>query len=123
MNATALPPRRFEFGFPHLDTIVLVEDFGHAVAIRASRDSFTEQRKTAFIRELASEGFIDESFQWFNPAGPDSYYGVRWRVDFSWLELPKTLLARVRRLMIGLQIGGFLGWVALLAVFLRPVVR
>jgi hypothetical protein len=123
MKTVQLPPRRFEFGFPHLDTSVLVEDFGDSVAIRATRDTFTEQRKIAFIRELAAEGFIDTSYQWFSLAGPEAYLGVRWRVDFSWLELPALLLARLRRLMVGMQIAGFLAWGVMLVVLLHASPR
>ena len=120
MKLTLNQPRRFEFGFPHLDAIVLVEDFGDTVSIRASRDVFTEQRKTAFIHELASEGFIAESFRWSNPGDAESYSGIRWRVDASWLELPVGLIARAHGLMIRLQVGGFLAWATLLALFLHP---
>ncbi|HEY4299250.1 MAG TPA: hypothetical protein VGM73_00150 [Candidatus Didemnitutus sp.] len=119
MNTLQAQPRRFEFGFPYLDTCVLVEDFGQSVTIRATRNTFTEQRKIAFIRELAAEGFIDASYQWFSLAGSESYFGVRWRVDFSWLKLPVLLLARLRRMMVGMQIAGLVAWAVMLAILLH----
>lgn len=115
MKTTLTQPRCFEFGFPYLDTLVLVEDYGDSVDIRATRDTFSDRRKTAFIRELAAEGFIDDSYQWFTLAGPESYFGVRWRVDFSWLQLPAVVLARARRFMVRLLLGGFLLWATLIA--------
>jgi len=108
MKTTLPQTRRFEFGFPYLDATVLVEDHGDTVDIRASRDTFTEARKLAFIRELAAEGFIDTAFQWFPLAGADSPLGVHWYVDFSWLELPKVLLDRARRFMVSALVGGLL---------------
>ena len=108
MRTTLQQPRRFEFGFPYLDATVLVEDYGDTVDIRASRNTFTEQRKISFVRELAAEGFIDESFRWFAVAGRDTYFGVHWSVDFSWLELSKVILDRARRFMVSLLVGGAL---------------
>jgi hypothetical protein len=115
MKTSLTSPRHFEFCFPHLDTLILVEDNGEAVDIRATRDTFSEQRKQAFIRELAAEGFIADSYRWFSLAGPESYFGVHWRVDFSWLELPALVLARARRFMLGLLLGGGLLWAVLIA--------
>ena len=119
MNTTLTKPRRYEFGFPYLDAQVLVEDYGDTVTIRATRDTFTEQRKIAFIRELAAEGFIDDSFKWFSLAGPETYLGVRWQVDFSWLELPPRVIARARRFRVGLEVGGLVTWVILVTALLR----
>jgi hypothetical protein len=123
VKTTSPQSRTYEFGFPHLDTLVLVEDHGSSVVIRATRDTFSEQRKIAFIRELAAEGFIDDSYRWFSLAGKESYFGVRWRVDFSWLELPAIIITRARRFMLGLQLGGFLVWAVLLVAFLHNTGR
>jgi hypothetical protein len=113
MKTSLTQPRRYEFGFPYLDTQVLVEAFGDSVSIRATRDTFSERRKIAFIHELAAEGFIDDSYQWFSLAGSEACFGVKWSVDFSWLELPAIIIARARRFMIGLEVGGFLAWAVL----------
>jgi hypothetical protein len=119
MQAKATRSKCFEFGFPYLDTQVLVEDRGDSVRIRATRDTFTEQRKIAFIRELAAEGFIDDSYQWFSLAGAGSFLGVQWSVDFSWLELPRIIIDRARRFMLGLEVGGFVLWAVLIISFLH----
>jgi hypothetical protein len=120
MKTSLTRPRCFQFGFPYLDAVVLVEDYGDTVEIRATRNSFSEQRKVAFVRELAAEGFIDDSYQWFSLAGSESYLGVSWRVDFSWLELSRTIIARARRFMTRLLLGSFALWAVLIAsLFLR----
>src|ERR1700722_14737377 len=64
MRATPLEHRTFEFRFPALDTLVKVQVRDERVTIRASRDSFTSQRKEAFIHELATEGFIPDEYRW-----------------------------------------------------------
>ena len=63
MNSTLTRPERYEFCFPEKDTLVLVEVVGNGVTVRATRDTFTEQRKASFVRELAAEGFISDSYE------------------------------------------------------------
>jgi hypothetical protein len=86
-----------------------------AVVIRATRDTFSEQRKAAFIRELAAEGFIADSYQWFSPARPGSYFGAQWVIDYSWLELSPYLLQCARSFMERTLMGGLALWLVLLA--------
>ena len=94
-------PCHFEFCFPRMDTLLLVEVEGRDVTIRATRDTFNERQKDFFVRELASEGFIPEESQWFRPEGQDRWqHGVRWMVDFSWLEIDEAVVARTRRWML-----------------------
>ena len=120
MNATSPEARVFEFYFPDVDTLVQVEELDGAVIIRATRDSFSERRKSFFVRELAAEGFIPDSYHWFSSDESPSFPGVRWRVDMSWVELPKAALAHARRFMLQLLAAGFLLWLILIsALFLR----
>ena len=114
---TILPqPRCFEFAFPRLATHVRVEDHGSSVDIVATRDTFSEQRKVAFVRELVAEGFIDQSFLRFPPGHCAFGPGVRWQVDFSWLESPATPNGRARlRKKLLLLASGFLLWAGFLA--------
>jgi hypothetical protein len=77
--------RRFEFSFPALDTELQVELRDDEVVIRATRDAFTEDRKAAFIHELASEGFIPDEYLWYSAfEGRGSGQVVRWRIDPFW---------------------------------------
>jgi hypothetical protein len=106
-----LPTARvFEFSFPQLDTLVRVEETDNSVVIRATRDSFSEQRKLSFIRELAAEGFIRDELRWFSDQRIRADPSVQWVVDYSWLALSPRLLARSRRFMVGFISVALLGW-------------
>jgi len=84
MKTLPAEPRIYDFNFPRLDTHLKVEVWTDGVSIRATRDSFSVERKDSFIRELASEGFISDDYRWFTPAGAGSASrGVRWIVDPS----------------------------------------
>ncbi len=124
VNTNRTAPCHFEFCFPRMDTLLLVEVEGRDVTIRATRDTFTERQKDFFVRELAAEGFIPEEAQWFRAEGPNSWQqGVQWLVDFSWLEIDQAVVARTRRwmqsvialafvssvLLVGLAATGHLG--------------
>ena len=93
-------PRSYEFNFPHVDTRLQVEERGGEVTIRATRDTFSTQRKISFIRELAAEGFIPDDFMWLAIADADAPgRGVVWLVDSSWLKLDENDIARARRIL------------------------
>jgi hypothetical protein len=101
--------RRFEFYYPHLDTLLQVEVQDEEVTVRASRDTFSVQRKICFIRELAAEGFIPDECPWFSLAGPESSCrGVHWRVDIAWLKFDEAAAARTRRFVLKLLAGATL---------------
>lgn len=114
MKATLSEPRVFEFYFPAMDTLLQVEEKEDAVVIRATRNTFSERRKAFFIRELAAEGFIPDSYRWLASGESPSVPGVCWLVDISWVELPKAALAGTHRFMMRLLAGGFLLWLALM---------
>jgi hypothetical protein len=102
----------FEFCFIELDyTLVRVEESAGEVTIRATANTFSDQRKVCFIRELAAEGFIPDDYRWFSLTGPETYTrGVRWLVDFSWLKLDEVLIARTNRLVRRLILPAALLW-------------
>jgi hypothetical protein len=68
----------YQFRFANKDTVIHVHESGADVIIFASRDTFTEGQKLAFIRHLAAEGFICDAHQWCSAA--DGHIGcrVRW---------------------------------------------
>jgi hypothetical protein len=109
MSTRTHPNRCFDFRFTDVDTRILVEDLEDGVVIRASRDSFSKRRKQNFIRELATEGFIADCFQW-------SGAGVRWLVDASLARQRQDIRARADRFMLRLGAGAMLLWVALMVV-------
>ena len=109
-------PHSFEFYFPDVDTLVLVESSSSAVIIRASRNTFTERRKRCFIHELAAEGFIPDDYEWLSLAGSELSRGVRWMVDLSWLKPDPTMLAGADRFMVRLLGGAAVLWVGLMTL-------
>jgi hypothetical protein len=114
MKTHACEPRSFEFCFPDLDTLVLVEDLTGEIVIHASRNTFSEERKARFIRELAAEGFIPDHYQWLAPIGPETSYGVRWLVDISCFKPDKALAAGTRRFMVRLLSSAALLWLLMI---------
>ena len=114
MKALAAEPRTFEFCFPKQDALLKVEVWDDAVTIRATRNTFSLQRKTAFVRELAAEGFIAEDYRWgSNDGAQTAFRGVRWLVDSSWLQQDEARAARTRRTVLKLSAP----FAVLLAVF------
>ena len=117
MNAQVNTTAAFEFCFPQLDTLLLVENSAGSVVIHATRDTFSEPRKLAFIRELASEGFISDEYRWLAADYLHARAGIRWLVDYRWLAFSPQLLARSRRFVLRLLAGAAFAWLAMM-VFL-----
>jgi hypothetical protein len=107
--------RSFDFYFPDVDTLALVEESQDEVVVRATRNTFSERRKTFFIRELAAEGFISDSYEKFPGFGSSPRLNVRWQADISWLKSNKDHFARARRLLLRLFLSAALLWLALMA--------
>lgn len=72
--------------------MILVENHGDSVSIRAVRDNFSERRKALFIHELAAEGFIPDEFQYFTNTDASALLGVRWVIDGSWIRVPAAVI-------------------------------
>jgi hypothetical protein len=116
VNPATSAAQAYDFCFPNLDTLVRVESADGAVVIRASRDTFTEERKIRFVRELAAEGFIADDFRWA-PMGPSPRgQGVRWIVDASLWKPDPMLIARTRRFMVRLMAGSLLAWLMMIGL-------
>src|SRR5947209_6567377 len=99
MRAQKVSPKGFDFYFPKFDNMILVESGeDETVLIRATRDSFSDDQKAFFIRQLATEGFIPERFEFFTGSIGD-FTGIRWVIDFSWLEIPREVTRRSNRFM------------------------
>ena len=120
MKTTHPAAQCYEFSFPLLDTLARVDVSGEEVTIRATRDTFNAVRRAAFVRELIAEGFIPERCRWFSSREPDGYLGVRWVVDYDWLDIPPEALQTARRFMFALLAGGAMLWAVLMtALFLH----
>src|SRR5262249_45586136 len=111
--------RCYEFCFPNLDTLVLVEENDELVVVRATRNTFSERRKIFFIRELAAEGFVSDEYRYVETISPQNYLPVRWLVDYSWLKpAAKALAKRTRRIMIASLGGATLLWLVMMGSLL-----
>ena len=111
-------PGAYDFAFPRLDTLAAVESTADGVVIRTSRDTFSEERKAAFVRELANEGFIPEHHRWLHSGGGRLSSDVRWVVDPSWWMPGPELRARTSRFVARLIVSAALLWVALMVLLL-----
>lgn len=116
MRTLANSPRQHEFYFPDFDNLILVENRTDGVVIHATRDNFSEPRKTFFIRELAAEGFIPDSYEWFSSSEPGAFRGVRWVIDRSWVGLHRKMTRRANRCMLYMLLGAGLFWVGLMSL-------
>jgi hypothetical protein len=118
MNAS-LVPARAEFYFRKPDNMILVENGDDGVIIRAAHDNFSEKRKSLFIRELASEGFIPGHLQWSTDSDFASPLGVKWVVDSSWVRVHSKQQRRVRARLARIYFFASLSWLSLMAIVLK----
>ena len=126
MKTHSIEPQSFEFHFHDLDTLVCVEHRqDDEVVIRATRNTFSEERKLCFIRELVAEGFVPDDCQWFyHGSGTSGHTAIRWFVDYSWCKLNPNATAETRRFVVRILVGGILLWLLLMAgLFLSSTQR
>lgn len=117
MKTQICTSRSFEFYFPDVDTLLLAEHRADKVVVRATKNTFSEQRKITFIHHLASEGFIPDYYQWLSNLDP-AWSNIYWCVDYSWLKTRQTTTPRTTKVMIGLLASAIALWTGLmLAVF------
>jgi len=114
-------PKSFELYVPDLDNHILVENTVNGVVIRASRDNFSDRRKSSFIRQLAAEGYIPDHHEWFCDPEQDGLSGVKWITQFAAsknlarLRFPGRLCTR-RNAVYG---SLFVGWLIVFIWVLR----
>ena len=118
MNAPSLKPHVYHFCFPALDTQVEVEEAAGEVTIRASRNSFSEARKSRFIHELAAEGFIPDENLWFNSAASGGTGRVRWVIERTCFMPDQKQTARTRRIMVRILGSAVVFWFLLMGLIL-----
>ena len=117
MKTQILPEQSFEFYFPDVDTLLLVEQGNGQVQICATKDTFSPLRKINFTHHLAAEGFIPDHYRWLSAIDPASG-NIFWRVDYSWLKNRQSTDPRTSKVMIGLLGSAMALWMGLmLALF------
>jgi hypothetical protein len=82
---------------------LLIENHSASVIIRAAQDNFSPREKAFFIRYLAAEGYIPQSYEWFADSETAHFSGLTWVVDPSWIKKPApqgTALHQILRLVL-----------------------
>lgn len=102
---------------------MLVEDLAGEIVIHASRNTFSDERKARFIRELAAEGFIPDDYRWLPRAGMESSPGIRWLIDTSCFKPDETFAAGTRRFMVRLLSSAALLWLMTMGFLLLHQAR
>jgi len=114
MRAQVNFPQQFEFAISNSNQI-LVENQAEGVIIRAARNTISSREKLFIIRHLAMEGFIPERYQWFTDSEPESFSGLSWTVDDSWLKKDSAQQRKALRQILRLIFWAGLFWLALMA--------
>ena len=96
----------------------MVQEMEDEIVVRDTRNTFSETRKIHFIRKIAAEGFVSDSYQWFCDFASGSRMRVRWLVDASWLRTGEAHAARVHIFMIGLMLSATLLWLVMMTTLL-----
>jgi hypothetical protein len=119
MRAQKVLAKDFQFYFPDLDNIILVECHeDESVTVRASKNNVPDERKIFFIRKLAAEGFIPDSYQWFS-GSMDGSSGLRWIKDYSWLKKNQEAVVRKSNRAMGkILVAAGLLWAVMIRILL-----
>ena len=96
----------FELSTHNPSNLVVVEQHGDSVVVRAAHDNFSERRKAFLIRQLAAEGYIPDRYESFTEDAPVS--GLIWVLDRSLLIIGPEATRRTRRFMWRLIAAGCL---------------
>ena len=104
---------KLEFSMVRPDNRVSLEYQGERVVIRTMRDNFSLRDKSFFIRYLAAEGFIPETYQWFAEADSEWSSSVTWTVDDAKLRSGHSSNKALRQIL-GLVGCVALGWLLLM---------
>jgi hypothetical protein len=121
MNAVSLP-KEIEFVRHHPENFILVEnEAGGTVLVRAARNNYSDRQKRAFIRELAAEGFIPDHLERISdPDFGGSPCGVHWVIDHSWMQIHSAVQRKATRAVVTMLLIGVLLWGLLMFLaFLR----
>jgi len=116
-----VPPKRTEFHVREPENLIIVENRGDSVFIRASEDNFSTRRKLFFIRHLAAEGYIPSRFERIAFAEVEDSPDLVWRVVDATGRKRRTRSRVSDRLMFRLFALSLLLWLVLTALAYRRV--
>jgi hypothetical protein len=88
VKSTAPKQPSFDFYFGPLDALVRVEAVDDQVVNRATRDTFSAQRKASIVRELAAEGFIPDRYRRITAGAADGSLGFDLSVNCGFIMAP-----------------------------------
>ena len=111
----ALPPRSV-LRYHKPENLLVIENVGGGVIIRATRDNFSARRKAFFIRHLAAEGYIPDRFEKLYQPGCDALSTIRWIIDPACLKPSVSPKRQTGRFMWWLLLGTFVLWLALMVL-------
>ncbi len=117
---TAFNSPKYEFCNNEPYNLILVEQKEDGVLIRAAWDNFSDRRKAFFIKQIAAEGFIPDRYQWFSNFEANSYTGIRWVIDRSWVTVDREQVWKARRLVWGMLLAALFFWLILLGALALP---
>ena len=115
MNTQTLLPSLARLSTSNPKNVLVVENHGDVIRVRAARDNFTPERKACFVRYLAAEGYIPVRYERLrNLDGGAS--GLDWLVDGSVLKVPRSGRPQALRQLLRVLLCAGLLWLALMAL-------
>ena len=104
IRTTVDVPNEMELYDLRLDNLVRIENQSSGVMIRAARDGLCDAAKDAFVRYLATEGFIAERFRPASENPSLAGAGIEWVTDGSWVRFNH------RRIRMATRVWAYLTW-------------
>ena len=108
-------PKRTEIANSDPENLILIEDWGDHILIRAAHDSFSQRHKEFFVWHLIAEGFISDGYEMSWERGKFISNKIFWEVDDTW-ALTCENNPRTSAFMRKLILVALLFWVALIAL-------
>jgi hypothetical protein len=99
-----------EFSTHNPENLIIIENSGKVVIIRAAYDNFSPRRKAFLIRQLAAEGYIPDQFESYSEDEFCRLPGLIWTIDRSLLILSAEAIRHSTQFMQRLIMGSCLLW-------------
>ncbi len=116
LSVDAALPRESTLAVRDPENLVMVENIGGRVIIRAARNNLSIRRKLYLIRYLAAEGYIPARFERICERRPNGLSAIKWMIDPTCFKPAPTPRQQTNRFMARLIIGAFVLWLALIVL-------